>query len=562
MLVAATAAFVLCVPGSHADDSMWLSFATNRAVELQWRAGRGAVYQVESAGLLATGGGQSTPWRLRTSRYTTTSPTAWWRDEGDPNAIPPIPHPEQAGSRFYRVSTIDTNSPSTVYLDAVHGDDLSATVGDSQHPFQTWTAAIHAVASDTKLVVRPGLYRVATQPPEPGYPYGSVAVLENKHNIWIEGNGAVLQAEGLGNILRVAGGANINISGLEFTGPGPYDNTNGPVVYFALLEFNGEVYDATISHCRFIGSGDHGIGYLYGNGYRRFHRGTIAFNYFERCGQRNVARLGGDGAAIACTGTDNLYMGNLIVDCHRGIELEGRGDVRRNRIIGNSFRGVWCEAISLLNTGQTDGTFVGNVIQDNLIRGPGRSHYPGPVANYPFGILWGGGEHGIVSGNWIVGMPDGGGITVNTAFSSVHDLIISGNHVHDVGQRCIDVVNVGTGHECYRVSVRNNTCVKTASANPGIRVAGDRITVSGNYVGLAAGDGIQVTTVVAPSDSIVVSQNQVFDYGRSGDGYYGINIASGGISNLTLWGNVASEHSSGRLQDRGTATRKTHAFAE
>jgi hypothetical protein len=535
--------------------------ATNGSVELQWPAQRGAIYQVDSIDRLPADPTEN-PWRARQSGCSAISPMASWLDAGDALATPAIVAPAETATRFYRVNQVGQNSPGVVYLDATTGDDGTGTLGDSGRPFKSWANAIRALDSNGTLLMAPGVYPVATCTPTFPYPYGSAAVLECKRNIRIEGGGAVLQASGRGNLLRVTSGTNIQINGLEFRGAGSHDNTNAALNIFALLEFDGTNSNCSVTRSRFIDSCNHGVAYLYGAGYRNFHDGTIAFNYFENCGQTNVAGLGGDGAAIACTGNGNLYLGNYITNCLRGIELEGLGDVRWNRIIGNHFQGVWSEAICVLNTGFQSGTYLGNVIQNNVIRGPDRCRFPGSTPTYPFGILWGGGGQGVISDNWIDHMPSGGGIALNACFSDIHDMIVSGNQVFNVQQRPIQAVNILASRQCYRITISGNLCVGAANDNPGILVAGDRITVQGNHVESVGGDGIKVEAYEGGSEGTVISQNRIHDYGRAGGSSFAINLSESGITNAAVWGNVASAQGDGLLRDRGTRTRKSQAFVK
>ncbi len=85
------------------------------SIQLKWQSETGAVYSVESAGVLSDEG---TPFIIRDDRIVSQGEITTWLDYGDAANYPRILHPSDKPYRFYRVRKVDqsTNAPVSVSI--------------------------------------------------------------------------------------------------------------------------------------------------------------------------------------------------------------------------------------------------------------------------------------------------------------------------------------------------------------------------------------------------------------------------------------------------------------
>ncbi|MDH7502781.1 MAG: hypothetical protein QHJ82_08750 [Verrucomicrobiota bacterium] len=85
------------------------------SIQLKWQSETGAIYSVESAGVLSDEG---TPFIIRDDRLVSQGAVTTWLDYGDAANYPRILHPSDRPHRFYRVRKVDqsTNAPVSVSI--------------------------------------------------------------------------------------------------------------------------------------------------------------------------------------------------------------------------------------------------------------------------------------------------------------------------------------------------------------------------------------------------------------------------------------------------------------
>lgn len=342
--------------------------------------------------------------------------------------------PDYVRQRYYSLNReLETRAPfgRTFWVDPKEGDDSIGAVGYPERPFKTLEKVLELVENGDTIFLFGGTYYLTINPSRGGAaPSTAPLQLVGKRDICIKGigNAVRLYGEGSGDFLNIQDCENISIEHLIFEGNKPAVGPVQPGIY-TMVSLRGVNREIRIRSCRFLNFGDHGVSHLWGGKTSTFV--TVASCYFFNGGNNDVPELRNDGAAISGIGSYWTVRNNTIVDCVRGIEIEGATDefpTRSVMIVDNQIVNSSDRAIMLFST-NTD-QYSNIVIARNMIDGV-RIQGNGTGS----GITVGGGKEITISDNRITEC-DTWGIAATSGSKPLRQIDIRGNwvsHCEDTG---------------------------------------------------------------------------------------------------------------------------------
>jgi parallel beta-helix repeat protein len=344
--------------------------------------------------------------------------------------------------------------------------------------------------------------------------------LESGDTLGIYGRHVVEPVIGAGAFLaplQLANKTNIVIqgaAGAEIYGEGPGNNPGAgqiPDGLFSMILLRGTNSELTISRCRFVNYGNHGISHLWNPKVSSHVRITECV--FRSGGATNVPGLGFDGAAVSGLGSYWTIQDCTVVDCIRGIEIENGGDnvIEGVRIVNNTLIGVRDLGVMLFASNSDGNKFTDIEIAGNTFK---HFRHPGNAT----AIAIGAGRRIRIHDNQVHDM-DGQGIVL-LGHGLVSDVAIHGNILSQIRNSGILLVRYGADF---------------ANAS-----------LTHNIVSLCGEAGIRISDVT----DAMVSENTCYNNG--------LNVTAGGIELLgtdtrraLLLGNKCYDLQPNKTQDYG-----------
>lgn len=352
----------------------------------------------------------------------------------------------------------------------------------------------------------------------PNYGGGSALPLNaplhliGKENVVIRGDvDAEIHGDGPGDFLGLTDCTNILVEGITFSGnrPQPMQISDG---LFSMINLSGLCRDITVSRCRFLDFGDHGVSHLWSP--KTSTQVLVSECLFQNGGSVDVPGLEFDGAAVSGIGSYWTIRKCKVVDCARGFEIENAGTntVEGVQISDNTLIGVQDVGVMLFVTNGDGKKFTDISISGNTFK-----EFRHPVASATAIRLAGG-----------------------------HRVQIRDNIVHSIQKQGIVVVTDGTVSD---VQIRGNTV--SVVGNNGIALAPtgpplSNVSVSENRVSYCGEAGIRITDV----EDVVVAGNVCFNNGRISVAG-GIELAGAVTRRPLVRGNKCYDSEDEKTQDYG-----------
>jgi hypothetical protein len=437
---------------------------------------------------------------------------------------------------------------TTVFVDAINGNDATAVRGDAALPYAGLSNAFRAVQSGDTMLIRPGNYTVT--PYSLGFTNAPLQLV-GKTNVTIAGmNNPQLRASGLGVMLLLRNCTNITLTGLEFVGK----KTNGELsTLTTVIGVGGAVCDLTLDRVIIRDAVDNAINpEVWGDGFT--DNWTYRNCRFINVGTTNVAEgLANDGTAAL------LYRNTKVIGCYFENCLRDLECYTSGATVNQSAAGVIIE--NNISVGTIQYWLLANHTNMTgwLIRGNQVTMYPtnqtvGVGATYLASVLqavdW------VVSGNSFTGpVQDSGFEFASGASAGPYDNItfvgnaFDGFVVHIRGGRVIgganyarnlnitangfmhsgyDSVAIGFGHS--KIALNNFVDFSTNNADG----SAIRVGLSGTYT-----NGTNTIISGNTFDSVFATTNTVI-------------IESGSVA-TRVYGNVKMPHM-GAVSDSGLGT--------
>jgi hypothetical protein len=356
--------------------------------------------------------------------------------------------------------------------------------------------------------------------------------LTNRSNVTIEGVGSpVISSAQYGDYLYIRDCTNITVAGLTFSGAGP---NPGEADSYAMINFGGTNKNLLVRSCRFDNYGSHGVSHLWGDK-------TTSFATVENCtffngGDGNHPTQNADGAAISGVGRGWRVVNNTIVDCLRGIEIEGVGPSQQSKIViaHNVLEDIWNEGIMLFATSLTSSNYADILVEGNVVSG--KKELPLRV-EWQAGINFQGGERITIANNIVSDFPSGlVGIGLTSGHTDIRGCSVSGNIVRNISGRGIQLAAVASN--------KVEACIVSANqvqqcGDRGIIISGSKHLVSGNLSQGNLGAGIEVYVETGTTDRNTINNNLCY-----GNSTYGITIRPK-VTGTVLAGNRGFDNTQG-----------------
>ncbi len=280
-----------------------------------------------------------------------------WRKEyhaisSDRNLIPV--RGDFTGNRYWRVVPTDYTKPQgrilrvdkREYLGSDDDSEVPPPPGMEELTFGDVSAAFKACRHGDTVVIEEGEYSVDPVLMSSFLVPEAPLRLHHLKDVTVRGVGKVrITGFGPGTSLHIRGCENLTLENLSFIGDRP-DVPENPVRLFATVLLSGYNNHLIFRGCRFEKFGNHAISQLHDP---RASRNVLIENcHFEDGGDFNVPVLLLDGAAISGIGSDWHIHSNQLINCNRGIEIEGAFPgfptqdvlIENNRIHGSNNIGI------------------------------------------------------------------------------------------------------------------------------------------------------------------------------------------------------------------------------
>jgi hypothetical protein len=321
--------------------------------------------------------------------------------------------------------------------------------------------------------------------------------LVDKTNIVISGEeGSEIYGEGPGDFLEMRNCSSVKFQNLTFRGNRPPRNADAEIGVFCVIFLRFHNKDITFENCKFLRYGDQAISHPWG--VRESEYVTVRNCYFFEGGDTNTFLNGQDGSAVSGIGSHWLIESNKVENCLFGFEIESPFGACHNTVIRNNMLlGTLNIGIPIFADSGKSSDYTDIDISNNLFQGS-RGYTQ---------ILIGGGERINITSN-VIDKCDGYGITANTDWTPIKDVVIRSNSVYRAGFTGIQVYEFG-GLTATGVRIESNSV--TLAGLSGIFISGSNLTVSGNVLldnGWQAGAyaGIQVDNT---SQSVDIRGNTI-----------------------------------------------------
>ena len=447
---------------------------------------------------------------------------------------------------------IATKNISTVFLDAINGNDATAAFGDELRPALTLSNAISLLSNNSILVVRPGTYDTRGLVPV-GYPNlaNCDARLVGKTNVSILGqHGAVFRGTNDGIVFSYQWCSNLLISGITFrsvrTNSTVYDVSG--ITVFGMVTAYGTNEFVRFDNCRFENCNMFGLESGYGNnaGNNNQTRNlTVENSAFYLCGFTNMSGGGAnpDGGAAA------LHMDGKIINCHiegcsRGVEWYGDTSA-----VGSDYNAL-----------VRDSTFKNQFVRDIFFVGP-NSLANGLIDNCAFIVD---ANSPRMNGAMIIGRYFQSMTIQNCTFTNLKsgvwplyiesvaygesaNLRLTGNYVAD----CLTGF---FGDWLDGAHIYNNT-FKNVSDRP-VSFTGRDIRITDNYFVNCGSSLYPVIWLPDRASTNILVSNNVFTKTTGVAGHSFIHVVAASLRNTRIVNNVFNDWIGGtpRIFDAGTAT--------
>lgn len=427
------------------------------------------------------------------------------------------------------------NAERVLAVNAATGNDSGATGSNPTTPFLTIGAALTNAPIYSRVEVFPGYYALIPSYNSPDSTTAAdftyvPALLLNKTNVVVDGNGAVITGSGTGAIFGLLNTRNITIRGFVFDltkGIGE-ELTNGAIGTVTLYGTN---VNTVIEDCTFLNSTSHAI-----TGSRNEYGLTIRNCSFQNIGSTNVAYVTNsvdypyaDGAAISGLGSDTVITGNKFSDNIRDVQwTASSGSTIHSGLLitANTFSNTIAECI-FTSASNTNLSTLRNVNISGNVFTINQNEY---AVNSRDSLSWLSaaikmqcGSQVVIDNNSILNAFDYG-IQLNAA-SPMEDFVISNNQIYGGTNGWTNSLNAAIYLKANAFNATNTYPLKG-------------ISIQGNMISHFGGPALRLMAA-----NILNNGNLMFDCGKNADGQYVVWIGGNvGTSNIVNRANSYSDH--------------------
>lgn len=410
-----------------------------------------------------------------------------------------------------------------------NGNDGSAVAGNAARPFATIGAALAQAQNNSIVQILPGTYAQTgvylSAAAASGF--GSLpAVLQNKTNVTITGNGAIITGSGDICHLGLYNCKDVTVSGLTFEltkGVG-LSMSNGYVGAFCLFGTN---WNITCKGVAVRGATDQGM-----TTSRRVYGWLVDGCSFYNIGSTNCQYVTNavsppyvDGTAISGLGSDSRIVNNRFEDCFRCVEWDDVANSVYNHsgmVVANNFMTNTFDTSIFTYSPQTNATtlrdiqIMGNTIyQCQDARGVNSHTWPGAGNRFDYGIKLDVGKNVVIADNIIRGVHDYS-IVLSSA-APVENVSIKGNVIE--GNTGTTTTNSNNGG----ILIQDLGRADNYNQIKGVTITGNTIRNLGNRAMHLSGYDVNVVGNTV-KDCQQLNTGGLYDFFVDGSAYHASNI--------------------------------------